>query len=91
MLMRLKLAGTFDRLGGMVIGKLKNCDYKKKNDLYGTNVNEIILSMTREYDFPIITGFPAGHFDTNITLPLGCRASIDTGEKRFSIDESAVS
>lgn len=91
MLMHFKLAGIFDKINGMVIGKLKRCDYKKKNDIYGISVNEIVLEMTKEYDFPIITEFPAGHFDMNITLPIGGRAKISTREKEFSIKENAVS
>jgi muramoyltetrapeptide carboxypeptidase len=91
MLMRFKLAGVFEKIGGMVVGKLKKCDYKKKNDVYGMSVNEIVFEMTKEYRFPIITDFPSGHFDTNITLPIGGMTRIDTREKDFSITESAVS
>ncbi len=38
---------------------------------FGRNVYQIILDITKEYDFPICFDFPAGHLPDNRALVLG--------------------
>ena len=92
-LTHLKLAGVFDKIKGMIIGKLSNI--KKTEDKYLKNlsfftVEKIISERTAEYNFPIISRVNFGHNCEQITIPIGIKATIDTSKKLFSIDEAAV-
>lgn len=63
MLMHYKLAGIFGELSGMDVGKLNRvqeteADFKKTS----FTVDEIVLDLTREYSFPIISGVDLGTF-----------------------------
>lgn len=94
-LTHLKLCGAFEKISGMVIGKITNYnvlepgdDWKKEKIL---PFARIILNACRDYKFPVIKGVAFGHYYPQITLPVGARASIDTSKKLpFSIDEGAV-
>lgn len=94
-----KLAGVFDKISGMVIGKLSKCNILRSEDDWGNkkplSIDELVLEITKEYKFPIITRLNFGHstFLTQpeqIVLPIGVRATIDTSKKIFSIDEAGV-
>jgi muramoyltetrapeptide carboxypeptidase len=89
-LMHFKLAGVFEKISGMIIGKLKKCGSTKLEDR-GLNANKIVLEFTEEYGFPVIYGFESGHFARNLTLPIGAEARIETRRKKFEILEGAVS
>lgn len=69
MLVNLKRNGYFENLKGLIVGgmiKLRDNDIK-----FGKTAEEIILEHTKNYDFPIVFNFPAGHIDDNRTLILG--------------------
>lgn len=91
MLMHYKLAGIFDELSGMVIGKLNRVretdpDFKKTS----FTVDEIVADLTREFSFPIISGVDFGHIYSTMTLPIGIKARISTKPLQFEILEPAV-
>ncbi len=93
-LTHLKLCGAFEKISGMVIGKITNYntlepgdDWKKEKVL---PFAKIILNACRDYKFPIVKNVSFGHFYPQITLPIGVKATIDTSKKIFSIDENGV-
>lgn len=53
-------------------------------------LHRVIRERTKAYDFPIIADMDFGHTSPIFTLPIGCRAIIDTENLRFAIDEVAV-
>lgn len=83
MLMNYKNAGVFDKIKGMVIGKLYKCSIREK-----MSIRQIVLDLTKEYDFPIIMNAPFGHFCENVTIPIGVNSVLDTEQKRWKIVES---
>jgi muramoyltetrapeptide carboxypeptidase len=93
-LTHLRLSKVFDKISGMVIGKLVGCDILRYEDDWKKGkafpINKIILNVCRDYKFPIIKGFDFGHVYPQITIPIGVKATIDTSKKLFSIDETAV-
>lgn len=89
-LAHLKLIGAFDKINGMVIGKLRNIYKFKSKRRKANTVNKIILEATKDYTFPIITNVDFGHHLKQITIPIGAKATIDTSKNLFSIDESGV-
>lgn len=93
-LTHLRIAGVFNKISGMIVGKFVNCekmppcaDWVKKKIL---PMNKIILNICGDYNFPIIGNIVFGHSYPKLTLPVGVKATIDTSKKLFSVDESAV-
>ena len=77
--------GVLKNLRGMIVGRPYRYNQKEKKHL-----REVILTRTKSYTFPIITDMDFGHTAPQFTLPLGCRAYIDTRSQRFEIVDSAV-
>jgi muramoyltetrapeptide carboxypeptidase len=93
-LSHLRLAGVFEKISGMVIGKLVDCDILRSDDdwkkVKALPMNKIVLELCEDYKFPIVKGAAFGHYRPMLTLPIGVKASIDTAKPVFSIDEPAV-
>ena len=79
MLLSLKRCGCFEGLQGLVVGSfIKMHD----NEIpWGKNAHEIILDITKKYDFPIVFNFPAGHIHDNNTLIFGKPISLEVNDK----------
>ena len=79
MMLSLKRCGCFDGLKGLVVGSfIKMHD----NEIpWGKTAYQIIADITKNYDFPIIYNFPAGHIHNNNTLIFGRKVSIDVNDK----------
>lgn len=93
-LTHLRLCQVFEKIAGMVIGKLSSVLTLRSGDDWNLkkafSPRKIILDLCKDYKFPIIKGIPFGHFYPQITLPIGVKATINTSKKLFSIDESGV-
>lgn len=82
MLFRLCMAGTLQRLDGIIVGQFT--DYREDRT-YGT-MERMIDAKLRDWNIgcPVLFGFPAGHVDVNMPLPIGARVSmtvsIDSGQ-----------
>lgn len=85
-----KLSGNLNKISAMVIGNLVDCvDKKYKED--NRAIEEIVLDLTKGYDFPIIKVPYFGHDTPNFyAFPVGISAKIDTSRNEFSITESPV-
>ena len=69
MLQNLKRNGMLDQLEGLIIGGMTQMH---DNDIpFGQSVEEIILSICDDYNYPIVFNFPAGHIKDNRALILG--------------------
>ena len=69
----LLLNGVFDRCKGVVLGEFTDCE---ANLEYGS-VEELICSYLKDYDIPVLCGFPAGHDEVNLPLILGAPVTLD--------------
>lgn len=75
MMMSLKRCGCFDNLGGLIVGTMTKM---KDNDIpWGKNANQIIEDVTKQYSFPVLYNFPAGHFHDNRALIFGKQVSLE--------------
>jgi len=70
MLVQMKLAGCFKGLAGLVLGTFKDC-----GNLDG--IYRVVEKVFKDDDFPILAGFEIGHGKTNITFPVGLKATLD--------------
>jgi muramoyltetrapeptide carboxypeptidase len=77
--------GVFDQLEGMLVGRPMRYSAEEKAEL-----RCVILERTARYGFPVVTDMDFGHTAPQFTLPLGCRARIDSNRRSFEILESAV-
>ncbi len=77
--------GVLAKINGLLVGRAKSYTGAEKQRL-----RDVVLERTRRYSFPVITDMDFGHTAPLFTLPIGCRARIDTGNRRFEILEAAV-
>lgn len=79
MMMSLKRCGCFDDLSGLIVGGMTKM---RDNDIpWGKNANQIIADVTKEYSFPIVYNFPAGHFHDNRALIFGKQVSLELNKE----------
>ncbi|MFB9272176.1 MULTISPECIES: S66 peptidase family protein [Flavobacteriaceae] len=83
MLQSLKRAGYFENCNGIIVGDISNV--KKNSTHWGTTIEQLILDVVKDYDFPVLFNFPAGHEDINLALILG-----RTIELKVNKDNSTV-
>jgi len=82
MMMNLKRNGIFGNLKGLIIGGMSGMN---DNSIpFGKTAEQIILEYTKEYDFPICFGFPAGHLADNRSLSLGVNSILEISENGVS-------
>ena len=69
MVQNLKLSGMLSCLRGLVIGGM--VDMKDNHIPFGMDAYHIIHDAVREFNYPLLFGFPAGHQHHNLALMLG--------------------
>lgn len=89
--MRLRAAGKFKNVRGVVFGTMVDC-FEHSGKQHSTR--DILQEMFSGFDFPIIFGFPSGHTrvrgEPHVTLPFGVPVSIDADSLTFTINEAGV-
>lgn len=79
MMMSLKRCGCFEDLNGLIVGTMTKM---KDNDIpWGKNANQIIEDITKDYSFPVLYNFPAGHFRDNRALIFGKQVSLEISKE----------
>jgi muramoyltetrapeptide carboxypeptidase len=87
-LTQLALAGALRGLAGVAVGQLTDCD--------GEAGAEVVRRLVGALGVPAAEGFPFGHEDRNLALPLGPRATLvahgpgEEGPARLLFDEGAT-
>ena len=69
MIHNLKLGGILEQISGLVVGQFT--EMKDNDTPFGFSAEEIILEALKEYDFPVLFNFMAGHSPLNLPLVLG--------------------
>lgn len=84
MLTQLKLAGKLNRVRGIVFGPFQNSGE-------GDEVKQVILDVLKDYSIPLAFGFPSGHMDDMMTIPLGVEVEMDSSKGSVNFVEGALS
>ncbi len=84
MLTQLRLAGCLEGIAGLMLGQFNNCGSLDE-------LKAIVTDIFQDQDIPILGGFDIGHESTNLTLPIGLPARLDTDARRLTYLEAAVS
>ncbi len=85
MLMDYENMGILGQLRGMLVGRPYGYSDVQKQAL-----RDVILERTQGYSFPIITDMDFSHSHPQLTLPVGCKAAIDSETHRVALIEPAV-
>ena len=83
MLHSLKRADYFSKCSGLIVGDFT--DIRKNETKFGKNLYEIINEIVKEYNFPVIYGFPAGHGQKNFPLIFGRNVEINVSKNKSEI------
>lgn len=67
-----KNAGVFDKINGMVVGELLECDESI------LKLDDLLDEVTEGYRFPVLKNLPFGHTSKKYCLPVGGLAEINT-------------
>lgn len=84
MMIQLKRAGKLDNLAGLVVGHFTNI---KDTELsFGEKLEQIILRVVGEYNFPVAFNFPIGHDNPNLAWKQGAIAKLEVNENGSSLN-----
>jgi muramoyltetrapeptide carboxypeptidase len=83
MLQSLKRAGYFDHCAGLIVGDISKI--KTNSTSWGSAIQQLILDVVKEYNFPVMFDFPAGHKSDNRALILGRTVKLTVGNKESSL------
>jgi len=79
MIMNFKLSGKLDNLKGLIVGGMT--DMHDNNVPFGKTPYKIINDIVKEFNYPKIFNFPAGHKEPNMALYFGRKATMKVSEK----------
>ena len=79
MLTYLKIAGKLEGVKGIIFGTMEKC-HPLQDEPY--TLIDVLKDCLSDFEGPILFGFPSGHGDLNLAIPIGVRAYLDgaTGE-----------
>ncbi len=79
MMLSLKRSGKLAHLKALIVGGMT--DMKDNTIPFGKTAEEIILDTVKEYNYPVVFGFPAGHIDKNFAIYFGKRVRLTLRDK----------
>lgn len=82
-LTELKQLGVFDKIKGIVIGHIYEFQNKKQKHSF----EDIVLKITKDYNFPILKTNDFGHKCPNCFLPIGAKVKVDATNKIVELTE----
>jgi len=85
MMMNLKRNGMLGKLKGLIVGGMN--DMNDNSIPFGETAEQIILEYTKDYDFPICFGFPAGHLSDNRCVRLGLHSVLEISKNGVSLSQ----
>ena len=83
MMISLKRAGYFENCEGLIVGQFKL--KPNESNPFGKSLEEIILEVTKDEDFPVIFDFPAGHIDDNRALKFGSYVDMKVTKRKAKL------
>ena len=83
MLQSLKRAGYFDDCAGVIVGDMTKL--RKNTTAWGSSIEQLILDVLAEYDFPVAFNMPTGHEDDNRALILGKTVQLTVGKEQSKV------
>ena len=69
----LQMNGVLNRCKGIILGEFSDCG----TEFTYESVEAMLHDMLKDYNIPVLCGFPAGHGDVNLPLVMGAPVTID--------------
>lgn len=82
----LKLAGIFDKVSGIILGKHEKFD----DNGTGRKPYEILLEVIGDTSIPILADFDCCHTHPMLTMPIGCEVRLDATNKKITLMEEPL-
>ncbi len=83
MMYSLKVSGKLEGLSGLIVGQLS--DMHDNETPFGLTAYQIIADVVKNYDFPVLFDFPAGHSRQNEPLVFGAKVRLSVSEKESGL------
>lgn len=91
LLSQLAAAGKFDGVKGVVVGNFTRIIGTNLDDAQAQSLlHPLILEQFGARGIPVLAGWPSGHGDPNLTLPLGARVTLDTRQAALRLDQAVI-
>lgn len=90
MLTQMRLAGMIDKLKGVVIGKCDDCTAGSSQSSWDRSELEVYNYIFAGMNYPVFYGLLFGHTSTQLTIPIGIEAEMNSEKGTLNILESAV-
>ncbi len=87
---QLAAAGKFDGVKGVLVGNFTRVSARMDDDQAQGLIYPLILDQFRARNVPLLAGWPSGHGDPNLTLPLGALVTLDTARGALRLDQPVV-
>ncbi|WMD23666.1 LD-carboxypeptidase [Achromobacter seleniivolatilans] len=87
---QLAAAGKFDGVKGVLVGNFTRLGVQMDEAQAQGLVYPLVLEQFRARGIPVLGGWPSGHGDPNLTLPLGARVTLDTGRGALRLDQAVA-
>lgn len=78
MMHQLRLSGVLANISGLIVGQFADCNDDAE---MGCTLVESIAEAVKEYDYPVLFDFPAGHVADNMPLPFGVDTTLTVTKK----------
>lgn len=88
MLTQLRLAGKFDKVKGIIIGKCEDCEGALSTWNY--TLGEVLDNLLGDLKIPVQYGLMFGHTDDQLTIPYGIEADFDTNVCGIKLTEQPI-
>ena len=85
---QLKLAGKFDHVTGIILGKFTRRASEPPDDENSFTMMEILEQYFSHLGIPVLANFPIGHYKNNISFPIGIMAELDADKQIIRILEN---
>ncbi len=85
MLYQLKRSGKLDRLAALIIGGFT--EMKDTTVPFGMQVYDLINEVVKEYEYPVVFGFPVSHSRENYALKIGASYKLKVGKEKIRLRE----
>jgi muramoyltetrapeptide carboxypeptidase len=89
MLSTLRLAGKFDRVGGVILGAFTAREGEAKWD-DDSSISDVLRDYFAKLGVPVVANFPVGHVRYNATLPVGALVELDARHQSVTLLENPV-
>jgi muramoyltetrapeptide carboxypeptidase len=83
MLTHLKLSGRFERVRGLLIGKLKGCGDESALDA-------LLHEFFDSNGIPVVRNLPFGHYGDNLLMPIGALVRLSTESRTLTVTHPVV-